>query len=412
MSDLNHGIPSNAPQTGNGKTPLNLVLQSVGVVPSAIGGEDRLPALKTLFPGIAFEAVDENLAVVDSSKYDVLIIPVDKDSIPDVQKLLQRLSAGSAQTKIITALKGADVATIRELVHTGVADVLPEPVTDPILALSLERILAKQAAGGGAKQGHGKIIAMMKAGGGVGATSLGVQLGLLLAERHQTDVCFADLDVQFGLAEIYLDIPDSISIVDCLKSGSNLAETPFPSTLAKHSSGLRLLAAPKDVVALDTMTAEIANALMTGMRRDFQTTIVDLPTEWTAWSNQVLQNADHIVLVTHLTVPHVQIMKRQLRVIEAQNLNDRPLTLVCNAVSQDHLHALPLKSAERGIGRKFDCVIPEDRKTMLSAVNQGMDKSISKQSSKIAKSITSLADVMNGTLALNGFKESARQAWR
>ena len=412
MSDLNHGIPSNAPQTGNGKTPLNLVLQSVGVVPSAIGGEDRLPALKTLFPGIAFEAVDENLAVVDSSKYDVLIIPVDKDSIPDVQKLLQRLSAGSAQTKIITALKGADVATIRELVHTGVADVLPEPVTDPILALSLERILAKQAAEGDAKQGHGQIIAMMKAGGGVGATSLGVQLGLLLAERHQTDVCFADLDVQFGLAEIYLDIPDSISIVDCLRSGSNLAETPFPSTLAKHSSGLRLLAAPKEVVALDTMTAEIANALMTGMRRDFQTTIVDLPTEWTAWSNQVLQNADHIVLVTHLTVPHVQIMKRQLRVIEAQNLNDRPLTLVCNAVSQDHLHALPLKSAERGIGRKFDCVIPEDRKTMLSAVNQGMDKSISKQSSKIAKSITSLADVMNGTLALNGFKESARQAWR
>jgi pilus assembly protein CpaE len=412
MSDLNHGIPSNAPQTGNGKTPPNLLLQSVGVVPSAIGGEARLPALKALFPGIAFEAVDENVAVVDSSKYDVLIIPVDKDSIPDVQKLLQRLSAGSAQTKIITALRGADVATIRELVHTGVADVLPEPVTDPILALSLERILAKQAAGGGAKQGHGKIIAMMKAGGGVGATSLGVQLGLLLAERHQTDVCFADLDVQFGLAEIYLDIPDSISIVDCLRSGSNLAETPFPSTLAKHSSGLRLLAAPKEVVALDTMTAEIANALMTGMRRDFQTTIVDLPTEWTAWSNQVLQNADHIVLVTHLTVPHVQIMKRQLRVIEAQHLNDRPLTLVCNAVSQDHLHALPLKSAERGIGRKFDCVIPEDRKTMLSAVNQGMDKSISKQSTKIAKSITSLADVMNGTLTLNGFKESARQAWR
>ena len=158
MSDLNHGIPSNAPQTGNGKTPPNLLLQSVGVVPSAIGGEARLPALKALFPGIAFEAVDENLAVVDSSKYDVLIIPVDKDSIPDVQKLLQRLSAGSAQTKIITALKGADVATIRELVHTGVADVLPEPVTDPILALSLERILAKQAAEGDAKQGHGRLL--------------------------------------------------------------------------------------------------------------------------------------------------------------------------------------------------------------------------------------------------------------
>jgi hypothetical protein len=49
---------------------------------------------------------------------------------------------------------------------------------------------------------------------------------------------------------------------------------------------------------------------------------------------------------------------------------------------------------------------------MLSAVNQGMDKSISKQSTKIAKSITSLADVMNGTLSINGFKESAHQAWR
>ncbi len=412
MTDPTNGIPKGAAQNDNVVALPLLGTQHVGVVPSAIGGEARLPALRSLFSNIVFETLGEGWETGEFGGCDVIIIPVDKSRISEVQKLVQRFSAGPLQTKIIAVLENADVSSIRDLVHTGVADVLPEPVTDPSLALSLERILAKQASAPSDGKGHGKIIAFMKAGGGVGATTMGVQLGLLLADRHQTDVCFADLDVQFGLAEIYLDIPNSISIVECLKSGSNIADTPFPTALAKHSSGLRLLAAPKEVVALDTMTAEIADALMTGMRRDFQTTIVDLPSEWTAWSNQVLQNADHIVLVTHLSVPHVQIMKRQLRVLEAQRLTNRPMTLVCNAVSADHLNALPIKSAERGIGRKFDVVIPEDRRAMLSAVNQGMDASILRHPTKISKSINRLADVMNGTLAINGYNKTLQQAWK
>lgn len=412
MSDPTHGTQKGNAQNDNVVVLPRMSIQRVGVVPSAVGGEARLPALRSLFSNIVFETLSEAWETGEFGHCDVIIIPVNKARISEVQQLVQRLSVGPVQTKIIAVLENADVSTIRDLVHTGVADVLPEPVTDPSLALSLERLLTKQASVQANTKQPGKIVALMKAGGGVGATTLGIQLGLLLADRHQTDVCFADLDVQFGLAEIYLDIPNSISVVECLKSGSNIADTPFPTALAKHSSGLRLLAAPKDVVALDTMTAEIADALMMGMRRDFQTTIVDLPSEWTAWSNQVLQNADHIVLVTHLTVPHVQIMKRQLRILEAQRLTNRAMTLVCNAVSADHLNALPVKSAERGIGRKFDLVIPEDRRAMLSAVNQGMDASIFRHHTKIGKNINALADVMNGTLAINGFKQTSQQTWK
>ena len=113
---------------------------------------------------------------------------------------------------------------------------------------------------------------------------------------------------------------------------------------------------------------------------------------WTAWTNQVLTLADRIVLVTHLSVPHVQLVKRQLRVLASQRLEDRPLLLVCNSLSPDQTATVSIKAAERAIGRNFDVVIPEDRRTMTAALNQGVELAAVRRGTKIEKAIGVLAE--------------------
>jgi pilus assembly protein CpaE len=175
-----------------------------------------------------------------------------------------------------------------------------------------------------------------------------------------------------------------------MQSGA-LEETPFLSALARHRSGARLLAAPRDMVPLETLHPQQATALLTGLRRDFGVTLVDLPPVWTAWSNEILHQADRIVLVTHLSAPHVQLVKRQLRVLATQGLDGKPLTLVCNAPSADHTATVSIKAAERALGRSFDAVIPEDGRTMMAATNQGVEISTVRRGTKLEKAIRELA---------------------
>lgn len=362
----------------------------VGVAEAAIGGHERFASIAAQFPHVAFEplpgAWPEPLAGLD-----ILVVGLDGASAEAVESGVRRLSATSPQTSVVVALREADVTTTRRLMRAGAADVLTYPISEPALALSLERLLAPRAPAGEPNRPKGEVVAFLKAGGGVGASALAVQAAAAVAGRSALEVCVADLDLQFGAAGLYLDLPEAITLADCMSSGANLAETPFATALARHSSGVRVLAAPREIVALEMLTPEHVEALLNGLRRDFGLVLVDLPAVWTAWTNQVLHKADRIVLVTQLTVAHVQLAKRQLRVLSAQGLEGRPLTLVCNGLTSDQSALVSIKAAERAIGREFDVVIPEDRKTMTAAINEGVELASVRKGTKLEKGVGELA---------------------
>ena len=364
----------------------------VGIVEGAIGGEDRFASIAALFPQVAFESVGAAWPVQIDPGLDILIVSISAPRTDEVEAAIRRLGGDLGGVRIVVTLRDADVTTTRRLVRAGAADVLPAPVSEPALALCLERLLTGSTSDAGPRRKVGQVVALLKAGGGVGATAIAVQMAALLAARGTGQVCVADLDLQFGAAGVYLDLPDAVTIADCLSSSSGLSDTPFASALATHRSGVRLLAAPREIVALETLGPAQVDALLEGLRRDFALTIVDLPADWTAWTNQVVQQADRIVLVTQLSVPHIQLIKRQLRVLASQRLDEKPLILVCNSLSSDQTASVPLKSAERALGRSFDVVIPEDRRVMNGALNQGVQISAVRRGTKLEKAIGQLAD--------------------
>ena len=74
---------------------------------------------------------------------------------------------------------------------------------------------------------------------------------------------------------------------------------------------------------------------------------------------------------------------------------DRKLTLVCNALSPDQSANLSVKSAERALGREFDVIIPDDRKLMNAAINQGAELSTLRRGSKLEKAVGQLAQLIS-----------------
>jgi pilus assembly protein CpaE len=370
----------------------------VAVVEGAIGPADRLASLAVLFPHVTFESAGATWPERLAAGIEILIVAVAGQSASEVEAAARRLKARATGPKVVIVLRDADVTTMRRLAHGGAADVLTAPVSEPALALCLERMLAVHPSSGDASRDLGDVVAVLKAGGGVGATSLAVQAACMLASRGIGDVCLADLDLQFGAAALYLDLPDAATVADVISAGGALEQTQFAHALPSHRSGLRVLPAPREVTPLEAMLPAQADALMKGLRREFALTLVDLPSVWTAWTNQVLHAAQRIVVVTHLTVPHIQLAKRQLRVLGAQGLDDRPVTLVCNALSAEQQASVSVKAAERALEQPFDVVIPEDRRTMFAAINQGLELSAVARGTKLERAIGLMADRVAGEL--------------
>jgi pilus assembly protein CpaE len=369
----------------------NKVLRA-GVVEGAFADPQQFTALAALFPDVQFEIVGSAWPDRACSGMTALVVAADGASAIEIDAIGQRLRRISSDLRVVVLLRNADVSTTRLLVREGAADVIPAPVSETSLAVTLDKLFRPEPPASARRQ-QGEIIAVLKAGGGVGATALAVQ-SAAIAARRGASVCLADLDLQFGAASLYMDLADAATVSDCMANGAGLKDVNFSDLLGKHISGARLLAAPRQVTPLDALAPPQTEALLSALKRSFGIVLVDLPSAWTSWTNRALQMADRIVIVTHLSVPHTHLVDRQIATLRAQGLDDRRLTLVCNALSPEQSSLLPVKAAERALGRAFDVVVPEDRKLMYAAINQGVEIASVQRDSKLEKAISELAALL------------------
>lgn len=356
-------------------------------------------ALRGQFPQASFKALPGGWTSPALEDADVLLVTVDTTKPADIEALCANLRGSGKADRVIVLLQNPDLGVTRRVVRDGAFDVLPAPVSDTALVASLERLFTRIEAQAAQPRSGSEVIAFLKAGGGVGATSIAAQLAAIFAHDRTTRVCFADLDVQSGSAAVYLDLQNTVTVSQVLAAGKDLGEIGFYDALSAHSSGVRVLGDPQEFMPLEAVTPALVENLIAALRREFDVVLIDLPPAWTAWTDRALRAADHIVLVTHLSVPHTHLTRRQLKVLASQRLDSIPLSLVCNAVGQAPA-GLSIKAMEKAIGQPFDAVLPEDRKVMDEAINQGVAISAVRRGTKLEKALIALAEALRTPAAV------------
>jgi pilus assembly protein CpaE len=211
---------------------------------------------------------------------DVLILDVDPRSDEEMGHLRQVLQHEFPGTPIVVTAADASLQDVRQFMHLGVVDFVPQPITQADLKTALKH-----------------------AGGGVGASTLAVQSACLLASRKKTDkskVCLIDLDLQFGTDALYLDLDNRVGVADLLETPDRVDLELLHSVMGHHPSGLELLAAPREVVTIDSLHATDLERCLKLMRAEYGTIFLDLPSAWTPWSYAAVRNSDLVILVIQL----------------------------------------------------------------------------------------------------------------
>lgn len=300
------------------------------------------------------------------------IIQVDADdpaSIKRFQKLAQIVT-----TPLIATAYEPPLALVRSLVRAGAHDVVPLPLSVEELETSLGPIrdelakVQKQAT-----TANAKLVTVIKSVGGVGATALTSQLAIRFAQSEALsgrETCLIDLDVQFGDVAFQLGLHPKLSLLDLLEAGARLDGALLRATVTEHRSGLKVIGSPPDMLPLEGLSNEHLTQIVELATREFGTVFVDLPTNWTNWSLSIVARSDLVLLVTELTVAGLNRAKRQLDLLESQDLGNLDVRVIVNRFEKKG--AIRPSDLREALGRDIAYTLANDFPLMRTAIDRGL----------------------------------------
>lgn len=328
---------------------------------------------------------------------DLLMVEVDPSDAAEMEVLRQMVERRHGGPAIVATAAGATLDDVRRLMRIGVVDVLPQPVQRGDVVAALEAAAKLRRAQAQPAGFRGRLVSVLKGGGGAGATTLTVQTGCCLAQALQKkggEVCILDLDVQGGTVALYLDLNDRVGVADLVDLPERLDVEMLQGAVARHRSGLSVVAAPRDVMPLESFSADFVRRLTQVARSRFDIVLADLPPAWSLWSFEALRQSDEVLLVTQMTVPGVRQARRQLDTLKAEGLDDVPVKVVLNRFEKRWGSAFTLKEVESALGRGVDFTVANDYRIVSEALDQGLSLEVVRRRSKALKSITRLSNAL------------------
>lgn len=336
-------------------------------------------------------------ALVDEKQLDaasVLILEIRPD-LPKSLDRLKQIRASHPDLPIIAAIRDSNVSLVRMLLKQGVRDVVELPLAHSELAAIIAEICAELDESKSAEIQQGQLACVLQSIGGVGATTVATHLASELAARNDgRGVCLIDLDLQFGNIAAYLGLSNALSMADLLAAGARIDRELLKSVATKTENGLHVICAPSDIMPLESVSADQILRIIELAREEYDHVILDLPTNWTNWTLSLVALSDAIFMVVELSVASLRQAKRQLQLLENQDIGSENVNIVANRVEKRMFRTINLDSASQALGHPVDYSIHNDYPLVRAAHDQGVLINAIRAKSKISTDIAALLPLL------------------
>jgi pilus assembly protein CpaE len=332
--------------------------------------------------------------VVAQTNPDIGLVAIDADPQKALE-LVGRLAVASPDCAVLVVSSSNDGTLILQALRAGAKEFLTQPLQIEDLLAALGRIGERRFGRGENRPRGSQVIAVAGAIGGVGTTSLAINLGALLAQDPQNSVALVDLDLCLGDADVFLDTIPDYTLVDVAQNVTRLDFALLKRSLTKHSSGLYLLPRPVQLEDVSLITPDDLQRVIGLLKATFTHLVLDLSKGYTALDLIALESASQILLMTQLDLPCLRnVVRLMMSLGNMNNLADK-VKIVVNRVGLDS-GQITLKKAEETIGKKIFWQLPNDYRTMIEARNNGVPLMESAPKAAITQSLIGLTKAIAG----------------
>ncbi len=329
----------------------------------------------------------------DTLKPDLQIFEINGN--PEEFNLIQSLlNTGKLHEVFLTSEK-TDPEMLMQAIRIGVKEFFPQPIKRSDVEQALKRFKERRAhAAPVTHQKSGKLISVMGSKGGVGTTTISVNLAVTLAEQEKDQsVAILDMNTLFGEIPLFLEISPKYHWGEITKNIERLDDTFLMNVLSEHSSGVHVLPSPGYLNGHQAPTPEIMERLLGLMKHMFDYVVIDCGQSTDETALKTIQMSDEVLLVSVLSLPCLANANKLLRsFIDLGYLRKERIKVVLNRYMKKS--EISLQDAKKGIGHDLFWIIPNDYGTTMSAINNGKPLSKIAPRSKIVKSFKEMAEIM------------------
>jgi pilus assembly protein CpaE len=386
--------------------------KDIEVVGSAASGAEALEIAAGLLPDVIL--MDINMP--------------DMDGIATTELIMSRVPNAAV---VMMSVQG-EADYLRRSMLAGAREFLVKPFSSDELTASIRQVHVRErekqgrmaAAAPGSRapapaREPGRVVAVFSPKGGVGRTTVAVNLAVAAAAEPDVSVALVDGSLQFGDVGVLLNLnPKNKSIADAVPDVEAGAEAEaLDAFLITHSTGAKVLLAPPSPEMAELVTPAALRQVLDALRARHDLVVVDCAAAFTDTTLALLDVADVILTVLTLEITSIKNMRLFLEVADQLGYPPDKIELVLNR--SDSALGIRVADVEHSIGRKVDHTVVSDGRSVVYALNRGVPFVVSNREAQVSQDIFRLAHALLGASeaepAATGRKPSPRKslfAWR
>jgi len=342
-------------------------------------------------------------------------VAVDDEDESDLAMIGDLITTAKAKgIRVILIAEEVSPIALHQLLRFGADDFVPYPLPENELHQVIERLnAANDAADADVPQemqtrikatGDRSAVVLPVHGlaGGTGASTFAVNLAWELANvdaERPVRVCLLDLDLQFGSASTYLDLPRREAVYELLSEAASMDSDGFMQTLLAYNDKLHVLTAPSELLPLDIVSPEDVSRIIEMARTNFDYVVVDMPSTLVGWTETVLHEAHIYFALLELDMRSAQNALRLIRALKAEELPYEKLRFALNRAPKftDLNGKTRAKRLAESLDIKLELQLPDGGKAVSEACDHGQPLSETAAKNPLRKEIQKLAQSVHET---------------
>jgi pilus assembly protein CpaE len=308
-----------------------------------------------------------------------------------VAQLEELSEACDEGTRVVVIGHRNDILLYRDLVRRGVSDYLVAPVNVLEIVRSISSLYGSVSSGP-----VGRVIAVVGAKGGIGASTVAHNLAWSIAQNHDANTVIVDLDIPFGTAGLDFNQDPPQGIAEAVFSPERVDGNFVDRLLSRCSDRLTLLSAP----ALLDRTVDIdengMDAVLEHLRQSVPFVVLDVPHVWQAWTRRTLISADAVAIVAGPDLASLRNTKNLADLLRAARPNDTPPRIILNQVGVPKRPEIAPGEFPKALKLELAAIIPFEAQLFGTAANNGQMIAEIQAKGKITDIFGEIASVMTG----------------
>ena len=314
-------------------------------------------------------------------------------------EMAQRVSTYFKEVFVVVSGHAMTLETMKACMEAGVRDFLERPFQAADVRALLEKHRASLLINSEEGDQTGRIVTVFSNKGGLGKTTIAVNLAMALSETIGSPVALVDLNLQLGDITTFLDVEPKQTIVDIARNIGRVDAAYLEGSLAQYTcknAQVYVLADPLHVEDAEEVTADQINAVLTVLRSSFAYVVIDTTTSFDTKTLAALDLADQILLVSMVNLPSIRSSQRLLNLFQRLGYDEQKIKLVVNRYMPGE--EITVEDVEETLEHPVFWKIPNSYSVVMTAINRGIPIALVEHGKSLEKNFLELAHKISGVL--------------